>query len=272
MEKIEKLISAVFQDLLVLYLILLLAETIWEKSVTPYLNINHLLALVIITGIITVLTAKEEKPEPQPITKNDYIMAAAAGIAGAVIIYYKTSEIGSLSIIISIISGTLIILLSILVLQEDEEDDTRNTKDNTGNRICTVPARLPMVIRIFQKRRDRHNRKDSPVIRSFNSDSSPRRILPELAVSDKNRSHKLHNNNTHNISNRLLSLKNRFKKVSQKNKEPKNINAREIKAAFDYEFKFKPKNIPPAIEEKQTDRRLKEIKKRLMDHDKTKDR
>ena len=59
----------------------------------------------------------------EPVTKKDYIMAAIAGIAGAFIIYYKTSEIGALSIIISIISGILIILLSILVLQEDEEDD-----------------------------------------------------------------------------------------------------------------------------------------------------
>ena len=55
-------------------------------------------------------------------TKKDYMMAAIAGIAGAMIIYYKTSSIGALSIVISLISGILIILLSILVLQEDEEN------------------------------------------------------------------------------------------------------------------------------------------------------
>lgn len=128
MEKIRKQellshVKMVFQDLLVLYLILLLAETIWAESVSAYMNLNYLLGIVIITGIITVLTTKEEKRQPEPVTKKDYIMAAIAGIAGAFIIYYKTSEIGALSIIISIISGILIILLSILVLQEDEEDD-----------------------------------------------------------------------------------------------------------------------------------------------------
>lgn len=126
MEKIEEvkhLISTMFQDLLVLYLILLLAETIWEKSVTSYMNLNYLLGIVIITGIITALTAKEEKIQIEPVTKKDYLLAAIAGIAGAIIIYYKTSEIGSLSILISLISGILIILLSILVLQEDEDDN-----------------------------------------------------------------------------------------------------------------------------------------------------
>lgn len=121
-EELIALARNVFQDLLVLYLILLLAETVWAKSVSSYLNLNYLLAIVIITGIITVLTAKDEKIEKEPVTKKDYIMAAAAGIAGSIIIYYKTSSIGALSIIISLISGILIILLSILVLQEDEDN------------------------------------------------------------------------------------------------------------------------------------------------------
>ena len=121
-DRMQQLISinkALFEQLLVSYLLLLLIEEIWPKSVTPYLNMNILLILVIITGAIAVLTQKEEEKIISKPTRKDYLLIGILGLAGAGIIFYKTKEIGWLSYIISAISGILIILLSCLVINEE---------------------------------------------------------------------------------------------------------------------------------------------------------
>ena len=112
-------INTAFQSLLVLYLILLLAEQIWENSVSYYLNLNYLLIVVIIAGILSTFT-KQEKAKKEAITAKDYIYITTLSIAGTIIIFIKTRELGWLSYTISLIAGILIFLLSYLVL--DEED------------------------------------------------------------------------------------------------------------------------------------------------------
>ena len=122
-DRMQQLISinkALFEQLLVSYLLLLLIEEIWPKSVTPYLNMNILLILVIITGAVAVLTQKEEQKVISEPTRKDYLLIGILGLAGAGIIFYKTKEIGWLSYIISAVSGILIILLSCLVINEEE--------------------------------------------------------------------------------------------------------------------------------------------------------
>jgi predicted membrane channel-forming protein YqfA (hemolysin III family) len=112
-----------FSTLLVTFLLLLLAETIWEGSVSMYMNINYLLIIVIISGAISVLTRKEDvKAEKVALAKKDYIFIGATGIAGALIIWYKIKNIGKLAYLISIVAGVLIILLSLLLLEEDEKN------------------------------------------------------------------------------------------------------------------------------------------------------
>jgi len=109
-----------FQYALITYLILLLIETVWEKTVSNHLNLNNLLIAVIISGIITVLSQeksgrKEKKIEK--ITKKYYILISILGVIGTLIVYYKIASIGIISIPISIISGLLIILLSVIALR-----------------------------------------------------------------------------------------------------------------------------------------------------------
>jgi len=120
-EKTGEVISYSFQSLLVTYLILLLIEQIWTGFVSTYLNLNYLLIVVIILGILDVFSEhkpiKKEKP-----TKKDYIFISLLGILGFIIIKYKTSELGWLSWVISVIAGLLIVLLSLLVLEEDKEE------------------------------------------------------------------------------------------------------------------------------------------------------
>jgi len=124
-----ELAQQVFVVLLVTYLLLLLAETIWEESATSVLNLNYLLIAVIVLGIPAVLTSRS-KPAAQakePVGGKDILMVACAGVAGAVIVWYKTKDIGWPSVIMSIISAALIMVLSLLILKEgDEGEDTKD--------------------------------------------------------------------------------------------------------------------------------------------------
>ena len=109
------LVNHIFQTILVTYLVLLLVEQIWTGLVSTYLNLNYLLIIVIIAGILDVFSEHPPKNKEET-TKKDYIYIAVLGIAGFMIIKFKTSSLGWLSWLISIIAGILIILLSILVL------------------------------------------------------------------------------------------------------------------------------------------------------------
>ncbi len=122
------IINYLFQTLLITYLILLLAEQIWTGIVSIYINLNYLLVIVIIIGILDVFSEHSiiEKINP---TLKDYIFIIILGILGFFIIKYKTTELGWLSWLISIIAGVLIILLSFLVLEdEDETEEIKTTK------------------------------------------------------------------------------------------------------------------------------------------------
>ena len=117
--KSAEIINTLFQSFLVAYLVLLLIEQIWSGSVSFYLNLNYLLVVVIITGILDVFSTHPEQ-KSEKVSKKDYIFVYILGILGFIIIKFKTGDLGWLSWVISIIAGVLIILLSILVLEEDE--------------------------------------------------------------------------------------------------------------------------------------------------------
>lgn len=106
-----ELINQIFQMLLVLYLVLLLIEQVWQYSVSMYINLNYLLILVIIAGILSVFT-KQKRKKKEPITWKDHAYIIILSITGIIIIFIKTQELGWLSYVISIIAGILIFLLS----------------------------------------------------------------------------------------------------------------------------------------------------------------
>ena len=111
-------INVIFQCLLIAFLSLLLARELISNFMS-FININYFLGLVIFFGIISIMQEPNEpEPEKKDLTKRDYIFIFALGMAGALIIWYKTQSIGSLSYAISAVSAVLIILLSTLVLEE----------------------------------------------------------------------------------------------------------------------------------------------------------
>ena len=118
-------VNHLFQTMLVTYLVLLLSEQIWAGLVSTYLNLNYLLIAVIIFGIGDVFSEHSPVYSKKP-TKKDYLFIFTLGIAGFIIIKFKTEQLGWLSWLISLIAGILIILLSILILEEDEHDKEIN--------------------------------------------------------------------------------------------------------------------------------------------------
>lgn len=126
-------IQELFVILLVTYLLLLLMETLWKESASSYLNLNHLLITVIITGVISVLTRHDAKPmAKEHLGKKGVIFIITIGLVGAIIIWYKTQEIGWLSYLISTVSGSIIVLLLALIWQGEEagEIEGENSQDN----------------------------------------------------------------------------------------------------------------------------------------------
>ena len=118
------LVNHTFQTLLVTYLVLLLIEQIWAGFVSVYMNLNYLLGIVIILGILDVFS-EQPKKKKEKVKWYDYLFISILGILGFVIIKFKTGDLGWLSWMISIIAGILIILLSLLVLEEDEGENER---------------------------------------------------------------------------------------------------------------------------------------------------
>ena len=138
------LVNHVFQTLLVTYLILLLLEQIWTGIVSVYLNLNYLLIIVIIAGILDVFS-EHPKPKKEKVRKLDYAFIIVLGILGFAIIKFKTGDLGWLSWLISIIAGILITLLSLLVLEDEEETKTHH-KPKTINLITKKSIRSEMDI------------------------------------------------------------------------------------------------------------------------------
>jgi hypothetical protein len=123
----------IFVVLLVTYLLLLLTETAWEESATSVFNTNYLLIGVIIAGIPAVLTSRI-KPDEQsggPVRFWGILMSACAGIAGAVLVWYKTRDIGWPSIVMSIVSCVLILSLSLLIMKDDDAGEEGDEEEDS---------------------------------------------------------------------------------------------------------------------------------------------
>jgi hypothetical protein len=98
-----------------------LAETLKEGFVSFFFNLNILLVVVLVSGVIMVLTHNEHlEPEKtqQKIKHTDIEYTLVLAVGGALLVYYKTQELGTISYIIAGLTAIIIILLSLLLLTE----------------------------------------------------------------------------------------------------------------------------------------------------------
>ena len=116
LEWCRELVQTLFQMLLITYLMLILLETIFEGSVSSYINMNYLLIIIIVVGVVAVLMEpiKAENIERKHLNRKSIFLMFCAGIVGATIIWYKTQGIGWLAYVVSTGGGVLILLLPML--------------------------------------------------------------------------------------------------------------------------------------------------------------
>ncbi len=97
--KILKYNRIIFNHLLVTFIIVLITEAIWPMSVSSYLNINHFLMIIIVSGL----------PSHPILTIS---------ILGSLIIWDEIGFFGITAVFISISSGILIYILSNILVKE----------------------------------------------------------------------------------------------------------------------------------------------------------
>ena len=117
------MIHKVFSILLTVFLVLLLVENVWERTISAYLDLNKLLIVVTVLGVIAILTRREEKKAVKTeVTWKDLVYIGVASCACFVIVWWKIKDLGLgfLTYLISFISGFLVFLLSLIILSEEE--------------------------------------------------------------------------------------------------------------------------------------------------------
>ncbi len=122
---IRVIASELFQVALVTYLGLQIAETVSTGFVSDFFDQNILLAIVTVSGIATALISSPQRdsqpsksPSPIKLSERDWYFLAILAIGGGFLIFYKTQELGGISIAISVLAGAIIALLSFLLLTD----------------------------------------------------------------------------------------------------------------------------------------------------------
>lgn len=123
--KLAIIIDVIFQVSLITYLVMLLMETVKVGFVSNYFNLNLLLGVVFVSGVFMVLTGdwySRFKSQKKSITEKDIYYIISVSLGAGALIYYKTKELGKISIAISIIAVLIILLLSLLIFSEDNSN------------------------------------------------------------------------------------------------------------------------------------------------------
>lgn len=112
-----------FQYSLITYILLFIAESLQPGIVSYFFDPTLLLGVVLLSGVIMVVTYNEKVEvlfPPKERKKRDILVSIVLAIGGALLVFYKTQDLGIVSIIISAISAGIIILLALLILQNPE--------------------------------------------------------------------------------------------------------------------------------------------------------
>jgi len=122
--KVHIIAQELFQFSLIIYLILVLLESLKQGFVSTYFNLNIIFGILLISGLCMVLTDTKQTtkllPSGKKITSADVQNSVLFAISGAVLIYFETKVLGPISYIISVLSFILILLLCLLLLSEND--------------------------------------------------------------------------------------------------------------------------------------------------------
>ena len=118
-QKINVFMQEVFQFSLLTYLVLFLIETLKTGAVSAYFNMNILLGVVLVSGGVIVLTYSEKMPVQKATiedVKNGFFLALLGGCG----IYFVTSDLGYLAIVIAVLTGLTLFLFTVLLYIDEQ--------------------------------------------------------------------------------------------------------------------------------------------------------
>jgi hypothetical protein len=119
--KIHLIAEEFFQFSLITYLILLFTESLKKGFVSFFFNPNIILAIVLISGVIMVITDNQALHHPshrKRISFSEKIYLSLLTLGSMVLVYATISVLGVLAIVVTLIIGILIGLLSLLFFME----------------------------------------------------------------------------------------------------------------------------------------------------------
>jgi len=111
----------IFIIFLVIYLILLLIEQLWENPLKGYIDLNYILIFLVISGIIYSLSIRKDKiaSKKYEIKRKDIFLIIILGIIGSYLIWLRIKEWQILSYFISISLGIFIMCFLYLFLKNE---------------------------------------------------------------------------------------------------------------------------------------------------------
>lgn len=142
-KKIKSTLGIISQELfnisLITYLVLLLIETLNKGFVTDFFNLNLLLAIVLISGLIlfSPLAVKKDPnmwevidltfegffaklAKKSGIAENDFYFITIISLSGAFLVFLKTADLNNLlQSVLSASTALIIFTLSFLIYKED---------------------------------------------------------------------------------------------------------------------------------------------------------
>ncbi|MHC1605331.1 MAG: PRA1 family protein [Candidatus Methanofastidiosia archaeon] len=122
--RLSKMLNYIYTVLLILFLGVIGLSLI-GNDVSQYFNLSYFVIILVALGIFLVFTNKEEEETKESFFKSlsgDHVVVAVCTIAGAVVIWYKTQDLGKISYLISGLGGLLIAALSLLLIEEEKEE------------------------------------------------------------------------------------------------------------------------------------------------------
>jgi hypothetical protein len=109
---------SLFENSLSTYLILLLLEIIKPGFVSFFFNLNNLLVVVLVSGLVMIFAENEELDTGGNVGDIwPFILMLSVG--SQFLVFYKTHHLGMISLFVSLLAFILITLLAFLIYSED---------------------------------------------------------------------------------------------------------------------------------------------------------
>jgi hypothetical protein len=114
--------SEIFEISILSYLVFYILDITQNRMISGYVNLNIILIIAIITGIILVLTTPiSQDGRKKAITSDDYPLPIILGIIGGVVIYSSTSGVDLwLRLLLGIVGCIVILSFAILIIRDKE--------------------------------------------------------------------------------------------------------------------------------------------------------